>query len=182
MSTEFFHAIANGRRCRCTIKSLRAVDVIISGESELRSHIDGFYRALFGSSEPGLAQILATAWGGVGMVTPEDNLRLIEPFMLEEVMSNLEGMKSNTAPGPDGSPVTFYSKFWGTVGSQFFRLVDGFTRGYIDIKRLNYGVLALLPKVKGTENIRQFRPITLINVFSCSQRGLRIGLLPWLIK
>lgn len=34
----------------------------------------------------------------------------------------------------------------------------------MDLSRLNYGILTLIPKVKGATNIRQFRPICLLNV------------------
>jgi hypothetical protein len=34
----------------------------------------------------------------------------------------------------------------------------------VDIARLNFGIITLIPKVKGADKIKQFRPITLINV------------------
>lgn len=37
-------------------------------------------------------------------------------------------------------------------------------RGQLDIARLNYGILGLLPKIKGANQIKQFRPICLLNV------------------
>lgn len=58
-------------------------------------------------------------------------------------------MRSNTAPGLEGFRVTFYKKLWNIVGPQFLTLVLDFTHGRIDVKRLNYGVIALLPKVEG---------------------------------
>lgn len=36
--------------------------------------------------------------------------------------------------------------------------------GELDIKRLNYGVITLIPKVKEANSIRQYRPICLLNV------------------
>ena len=45
-----------------------------------------------------------------------------------------------------------------------FEVCNGFMRGTVDISRLNFGILSLIPKVVGVDNIRQFRPITLINV------------------
>lgn len=34
----------------------------------------------------------------------------------------------------------------------------------LDITRINYGVLVLIPKIKGANQIKQFRPICLLNV------------------
>lgn len=93
-----------------------------------------------------------------------DNQELVRPFSFLDITNNLNDMRVNTAPGPNGFPVAFYKKFWNLVGPQFFNLVHDFTLGKIDVKRLNYGVLALLPKVQGADNTRQYHPITLINV------------------
>lgn len=37
-------------------------------------------------------------------------------------------------------------------------------KGEPDLARLNYGVISLIPKIKGAVNIKQFRPICLLNV------------------
>ena len=34
----------------------------------------------------------------------------------------------------------------------------------VDVSRLNFGVISLIRKVKGADTIKQYRPITLINV------------------
>ena len=73
-------------------------------------------------------------------------------------------MKVNTAPGPDGFPVAFFKAFWTTVKPYVLAILNGFSRGMVDISRLNFGILTLIPKVQGADNIRQFRPIALINV------------------
>ena len=36
--------------------------------------------------------------------------------------------------------------------------------GHLDLFRLNYGILTIVPKVKGANNTKQFRPICLLNV------------------
>lgn len=163
-STEYFHAVANGRRRRCFIHILREGNDVFSEEGELRNHICGFYHNLLGSESGGAAGISEHMWEPHERVSSIDNETLVCPFSLEEITKNLQNMRVNTAPGPDGFPVIFYKKFWPLLSAQFTNLVNSFTRGEIDVKRLNYGVLALLPKVLGAENIRQFRPITLINV------------------
>jgi hypothetical protein len=73
-------------------------------------------------------------------------------------------MKVDTAPGPDGFPVIFYKKFWPMIKPSVLAILNGFALGRVDISRLNYGILTLIPKIPGAEDIRQFRPIALINV------------------
>ena len=43
-------------------------------------------------------------------------------------------------------------------------MFDDFHKGALDIKRLNYGVITPVPKVKEANNIKQYRPICLLNV------------------
>ena len=73
-------------------------------------------------------------------------------------------MKADSAPGPDGFPVAFFKKFWGTLKGSILKLLNDFALGRIDISRLNYGVLTLIPKVVGADDIKQFRPIALIKI------------------
>lgn len=42
-------------------------------------------------------------------------------------------------------------------------LFHDFFNGDVDISRINYGVITLLPKIKEAEKIQQFRPICLLN-------------------
>ena len=57
-----------------------------------------------------------------------------------------------------------FKRFWPTLREPIFEICNGFMRGQVDISRLNFGVLSLIPKVQGADNIRQYRPIALINV------------------
>ena len=73
-------------------------------------------------------------------------------------------MNSASAPGPDGLPVAFFKTFWPTIKHEVMALFEEFYSGTMDLGRLNYGVVTLIPKVPGAADIRQFRPITVINV------------------
>ena len=60
-----------------------------------------------------------------------------------------------------------------------FEVCNGFMRGTVDISRLNFGILSLIPKVAGADNIRQFRPIALINVpFKICSKATTTRLVP----
>lgn len=43
-------------------------------------------------------------------------------------------------------------------------MVNEFYSGQMQIERLNYVVITLLPKIKDANNIKQYKPICLINV------------------
>ena len=85
-------------------------------------------------------------------------------FTEEELDSVLKNIKTDTALGPDGFPVSFFKVFWSMVKPLVLRILNAFALGRVDIARLNFGVLTLIPKVVGADDIRQFRPIALINV------------------
>lgn len=44
------------------------------------------------------------------------------------------------------------------------QLLEDFHKGHLDVKRLNYGIISLIPKIKDVVTIKQYRPIALINV------------------
>jgi hypothetical protein len=85
-------------------------------------------------------------------------------FTAEELDWILKDTKSDTAPGPDGLPVIFFKKFWPMLRKEILAILNGFVLGTVGIARLSFGILSLIPKVPGADNIKQFRPIALINV------------------
>ena len=73
-------------------------------------------------------------------------------------------MKHNSVPGPDGFPAEFFQKFWELIHMDIWNLFKDFYDGNLDIERLNYGMVTLLPKVDNVVNMKNFRPICLLNV------------------
>jgi hypothetical protein len=59
------------------------------------------------------------------------------------------------------------------------QILNDFALGRVDIARLNFGILSLIPKVQGAENIKQYRPIALINVvFKLVSKAYAVRLSP----
>uniref|UniRef100_A0A452ZBP7 Reverse transcriptase domain-containing protein n=1 Tax=Aegilops tauschii subsp. strangulata TaxID=200361 RepID=A0A452ZBP7_AEGTS len=71
-------------------------------------------------------------------------------------------MRSNRAPGPDNIPVEFYQHCWDVVSVDLFSLFEWFYEGKLDVQRLNYGIIMLLPKSTDAKKIQQYRPICLL--------------------
>jgi hypothetical protein len=73
-------------------------------------------------------------------------------------------MDANSAPGTDGLPVGFYKEFWHNIKYLMLEMFTEFYRGELNLSRLNYGMISLIPKLKEANNIKQYRPICLLNV------------------
>lgn len=77
-------------------------------------------------------------------------------------------MRENSVPGPNGYGVIFFKKFWEYLKGDVMNMFQDFFNNTLDIQRLNYGVITLVPKLKEATNIKHFRPICLLNVdFKC---------------
>lgn len=72
-------------------------------------------------------------------------------------------MKNNKAPSPDAFPIEFFQAGWDFMKTDMLFMFHEFHCGRLDIQRLNYGVITLLPKLKDSSKIQQFRPICLLN-------------------
>ena len=73
-------------------------------------------------------------------------------------------MEHNKAPGPDGFPAEFYQNFWEVIKSDLMEMFGYLHAGQLDLFRLNFGEIILLPKSNDAARIQQYRPIYLLNV------------------
>ena len=55
-------------------------------------------------------------------------------------------MEHNKAPGPDGFPVEFYQHFWDVIKNDLMCMFSQLHKGDLQLFRLNFGVITLLPK------------------------------------
>lgn len=88
-------------------------------------------------------------WHTGAMVSANENAKLSLPFMPEEVGQAIMEMKANSAPGPDGFSVTFFQTFWDHVKVVIMLMLQEFFIGTLDMSRLKFGVITLIPKIVG---------------------------------
>jgi hypothetical protein len=178
--TKYFHAIANGRRRKCFIPRLITDQGEVDDQKGLLEHIYAFYQGLMGSvGEPRRFALAPNLWDVDQQISDRENRELELTFTPEELDEVLLSMKPDSAPGPDGFPVLFFKKFWGILRGPILHLLNDFTLGRMDIARLNFGIISLIPKVKGADLIKQFRPIALINIiFKFVAKAFAIRLAP----
>ena len=89
---------------------------------------------------------------------------MVAPFTQEEIKKVVFSMEKNTAPGPDHLPIEFFQACWDVIKVELEDMFKEFQNNELELERLNYGVITLLPKIKEANKIHQYRPIFLLNV------------------
>ena len=87
-----------------------------------------------------------------------------QQFEMDEVKHAVFDMDNNIALGPDLIPVEFFQVCWEIIKEDLMEMFDEFYDNKMDISRLNYGIITLIPKIKEANLIQQYRPICLLNV------------------
>ena len=88
-------------------------------------------------------------------LSEEDSSYFIKSFSLEEIREVVMNMKENSAPRPNGYGVVFFKNCWEILKGDIINMFKDFHERLLDIKRLNYGVITLVPKLKEANSIKQ---------------------------
>jgi hypothetical protein len=162
-NTGYFHEKTMEKR-KNTIFHLEKDGENIDKEEDILKHATEYYRDLFGPSENPTFSLDPECWKQNEKINEEENIQLVKPFTNEEIKKVVKTMKKNTAPGPDHMPVEFYQSCWEIIREDIMDMIHEFWKNELDIDRLNYGVITLIPKIKEASKIQQYRPICLLNV------------------
>lgn len=82
----------------------------------------------------------------------------------EEVRQAIFDLECDKAPGPDGFPMAFFQRLWKETKDEILTfLKEIHLRGKLS-RNLYESFIALIPKKLDAENIKDFRPITLIGI------------------
>ena len=98
------------------------------------------------------------------MMTDDMREFLSFEFTVEEVKVALFQMGPTKAPRPDGMNAIFYQKFKHVVGNSIVLAVLDFLNNGNMLPDINHTNILLIPKVKNSERMSEFRPISLCNV------------------
>jgi hypothetical protein len=57
----------------------------------------------------------------------------------------------------------FYQKFWGVIKDDLLAMFKDLSSGNLDLYRLNFALITIIPKEKDARTMNKFRPISLLN-------------------
>jgi hypothetical protein len=127
------------------------------------AHAVAFYKKLFGKEPRSSIKLGDDFWGENERISEEDNEMLEAKLFEEEIFRAIKGSYAEGAPGPDGFSFLFYQKLWSTIKCDLMAVVKGFEKGEVNMARLNFARIVIIPKQEGANTLKKFRPISLIN-------------------
>ena len=122
-----------------------------------------FYKSLFRKEPDTSVKLDSDFWEEDEKVSSVENELLEAPFTEEEVKVALFGSYADGAPRPNGLPFLFYQVLWEIIKSNLMNLVTLFESSKLNLDRINYAMITLIPTEPEAKNLKKFRPISLIN-------------------
>lgn len=96
--------------------------------------------------------------------TVEENVILTQDFKIEELNECLKTFKAGKSPGEDGIPFEFYLTFWDILAPDLLDVFMEFERLGRLPDSFTSGIVTLLHKNKDKMDLKNWRPITLLNL------------------
>jgi len=158
-----FQAVANQRSRKKKIECLESPTSLVYDQKGMMRVAVDFYKNLFAKDPEPFFKLGQKIWEEEDKVSRNENELLITPFSESEIKNAIFSCYAEGAPGPDGLSFLFYQKFWNLIKNDVVHLFNDFHRGDLDLKRLNFALVTLIPKVGEATNMKQFRPISLLN-------------------
>jgi hypothetical protein len=142
---------------------LAAENQICTSHDDKAKLVHEFYEGLLGNSLHRDNTIDLQALG-----IPTHNLANLDlPFSEEEVWETIKKLPSDKAPGPDGFTGLFYKACWPVIKGDIMAAMSAvWSRKFINFSNLNSAYITLIAKVEGAEQVKDFRPISLVHSFA----------------
>ena len=162
-NTKYFHHRASERRRKNAIVGLwNDEGGWCDSKEEIVRTVTGYFEDIYSSSN--LSRLEEATNLIPTKVSEEMNDDLIKDFSVEEVRIALRQMHPTKAPRPDDMSAIFYQKYWDIVGIDVTNMVLNVLNSNASLFDINNTYITLVPKVKMSSRMKDFRPISLSNV------------------
>ncbi|XP_026458877.1 uncharacterized protein LOC113359467 [Papaver somniferum] len=143
-NTKKFHRLANDRRRRSFVGSIKVDGVLTNDEAEIKEGIVSYFQNIFQTQSQRNVFMEGMSFN---KITEEMNAVLQRDFEEEEeCLAAIKMLGKLKAPGPDGFPVKFYLLCWDFIKEDFLNIMSEFqNKDFLDW-RLKNTFIALIPK------------------------------------
>ena len=131
----------------------------IENPVEIKKEIVTFYENLYAESEEWRPHL---EMENCPRISVGDNSMMEAPFEPHEILESIKACAGDKAPGPDGFSMEFFKQCWDIINVDLVAAIQNFHEKCFFEKSLNATFIALIPKKVGAEELKDFRPISLI--------------------
>jgi len=155
-NTAYFHAVANYRNRKKNVLILDGPEGPFVEQKAMMEVAVNFYKDLFKNEGRPNIHLADDFWSHNKKVTEEENNVLTAPFTELDIKEAVFSCYAEGAPGPDGISFVFYNKFWDLVKGDLVNMFNEFFSGELDLYRLNFAMISLIPKEEGARSMKKF--------------------------
>jgi hypothetical protein len=165
-NSKLFHSFARYRKKKNHISKLTVGNQVLTAHNDKAATVDQFYLDLLGANKDRNISINLEALTTAG--TPFPNLlELDNPITEQEVCNAINCLPSDKSPGPDGFTSRFYKTCWSIIKDELMAAVMAvWNRKFDNFHKLNYAFITLIPKKDGADQVKDFRPISIVHSFA----------------
>ncbi|KAJ4946299.1 hypothetical protein JOQ06_023967, partial [Pogonophryne albipinna] len=163
--TSFFFGLEKKNGQRRVIHSLLSdTGQEITEPSQIRRRAVSLYSTLY-TSEYEEGETLSEGFcNELPQVSEETNSQLEGPLTIQELQTALQGMQGRRAPGIDGLSVEFYKAYWDVLSHDLLDVFnESLASGSMPMS-CRRAVITLLPKKGNLQDIKNWRPVSLLCV------------------
>ena len=160
-SKFFYRRIARRGKEKCIERMKDDQGFIMHDEKTIGEHITNFYKRLYSTrptSKEGFTDLIQDK------LSETQTQSSGRPITRNEAYNALKAMKGGKAPGDDGLTVNFYKCFWSILAPSIMGCFEeALTEGSLSTSQKRSVIKLLLKKGKDPLDIKNYRPISLIN-------------------
>jgi hypothetical protein len=162
-NTKLFHMHSRFRKKKNFVTKLVSNGVVLSSHDDKANLVDDFYGRLLGLCSDREHTISLENLG----IPNFDLSSLDAPFSEKEVWDTICLIPLDQAPGPDGFTGRFYKACWDIIKVDVLAAFSAVgSRRFINFHVLNTAYITLIPKFEGADQVKDFRPISLVHSFA----------------
>ncbi|KAL5540877.1 hypothetical protein UlMin_043269 [Ulmus minor] len=99
----------------------------------------------------------------INRIVKEDEMVLTDQREIEEIKKAVFEIDREKSPGPDGYTGAFFQDCWGILKNDMVKIFEEFHRNGKVCGNMNHTFLCLIPKKLDVQQVKDFRPISLIS-------------------
>ena len=162
-SKEFFEQFTE-KRTNTRIEAISDPQgKLLTETDDILKTVQAFYQRLYSkkTNDPEAANHF---WNQLQQHNEIDKTFISKPISKKELHEIIKTIVTGKSPGPDGISVEFGKRHWQTIKQDFTEMINKIHDSHKFPEMMKHGIIKLIHKKGLKTDIRNYRPITLLNV------------------